>query len=141
MCWFLKLLEPGLDNETLLTFIAGSKPKLLHLKPVHYELLCTQDLPHESSPKDDFASVESMVVHGNSSMRPVNKQKMNAIFPNLTNYLFMEEDYYDNDFSITNNDPKENLNRRDSENSTTSGSSISSEEAKDDDFASFDSSD
>ena len=132
-----------MDNETLLTFIAGSKPKVLHLKPLHYELLCTQDIPQDSSPKDDFATVKDLVVHGNSAMRPVNKEKMNSIFPNLTNYSFLEEEYDDIDISMFNNVSNESLNRRGSNSSTSSSSSnssVSSNEENEDDFVSAESS-
>ena len=129
-----------MDNETLLTFIAGSKPKVLHLKPLHYELLCTQDIPQDSSPKDDFVTVEDLVVHGNSTMRPVNKEKMNSIFPNLANYLFLEEEYDDIDISMFNNVSNESLNRRGSSSSSSSNSSVSSNEENEDDFVSAESS-
>ena len=129
-----------MDNETLLTFIAGSKPKVLHLKPLHYELLCTQDIPQDSSPKDDFATVEDLVVHGNSTMRPVNKEKMNFIFPNLKNYLFLEEEYDDIDISMFSNVSNESLNRRDSNSSSSSNSSVSSNEENEDEFVSAESS-
>ena len=133
-------MERGLDNETLLTFIADSKPRVLHLKPLHYELLCTQDIPHDSSPNDDFATVEDIVVYGNSTMRPVNKEKMNSIFPNLINYLFLEEEYEDVDSSIFNNVSNESLNSRGSDSSSSSDSSNSSDEEKEDNFVSAESS-
>ena len=133
-------MERGLDNETLLTFIADSKPRVLHLKPLHYELLCTQDIPQDSSPKDDFATVEDLVVYGNSTLRPVNKEKMNAIFPNLTNYLFLEEEYVDIDISMFSNVSNESLDRRGSNSSSSSNSSVSSSEENEDDFVSAESS-
>ena len=124
----------------MLTFIAGSKPKVLHLKPLHYELLCTQDIPQDSSPKDDFVTVEDLVVHGNSTIRPVNKEKMTSIFPNLKNYLFLEEEYDDIDISMFSNVSNESLNRRDSNSSSSSNSSVSSDKENDDDFVSAESS-
>ena len=124
----------------MLTFIAGSKPKVLHLKPRHYELLCTQDLPPDSAPEVDFATIEDIVIHGNSEMRPVNKEKMNSIFPNLTNYLFLEEEYFEPDCSILNNITNESLNDHDSNTSSSSSSSGPSDDENDADFVSADSS-
>ena len=129
-----------MDIETLLTFIAGSKPKVLHLKPRHYELLCTQDLPPDSAPEVDFATVEDIVIHGNSEMRPVNKEKMNSIFPNLKNYLFLEEEYFEPDCSILNDISNESINEHGSNTSSSSGSSSSSDDENDGDFVSANSS-
>lgn len=123
----------------MLTFIAGSKPKVLHLKPRHYELLCTQDLPPDSSPEVDFATVEDIVIHGNSEMRPVNKEKMKSIFPNLRNYLFLEEEYFDPDCSIFNEISNESFNELNSDTSSSSGSSCSSDDENDGDIVSADS--
>ena len=83
----LQLLERGLNIETLLMVTADTKPKILHLKPHHYLLLANQDIPLLSSQKE-YCSVECIVVHGTSDLDTPNKEKLNAIFPNLLLYNF-----------------------------------------------------
>lgn len=140
---YYQVLGSGLNIETLLMAIADAKPKTLHLKPEHYLLLSIQTIPLISS-KDDFSSVECIKVHGNSNIPSVDKEKLNAIFPNLQTHTFLEGEYYEY-YESKMYVPLEkqetlNLNRRDSKTSTTSSSSSSSKSSNED-FHSVNSSD
>ena len=140
----MQLLERGLNIETLLMVTADTKPKILHLKPQHYLLLSKQDIPLVSS-KQDFSSVECIVVHGSSDLDTPDKQKLNTIFPNLQTHTFLEGEYYEC-YEPRASIPRENqknvtFERRDSNSSTTSStSSVASKSSSSDDFLSADSS-
>ena len=139
-----QLLERGLNIETLLMVTADTKPKILHLKPHHYLLLSTQDIPLLSSQKE-FDSVECIVVHGTSDLDTPDKEKLNAIFPNLKTHTFLEGEYYEcyePRGSISQENQKNvTFERRDSNSSTASStSSVSSKSSDSDDFLSADSS-
>ena len=142
----MQLLQRGLNIETLLMVTADTKPKVLHLKPEHYVLLSTQDIPLISS-KKDFSSVECVVVHGRSDLsKPVDKERLNTIFPNLQTHTFLEGEYYEcyePKSSVPQDQQKHvNFERRDSNVSSTSSSSVSSNKSSsNDDYLSVNSSD
>ena len=89
-----QLIESANIIKTLLMLIADTKPKVLHLKPKHYQLLCNHGIQLNYS-KEYFTSVECIVVHGNSNLPKDHKQKSYTLFPNLNTYRFLDNEYYE----------------------------------------------
>ena len=120
---------------------ADTKPKILHLKPEHYNLLSQQTIPLISS-KDDFSSVECIVVHGKSDLAPVNKENLCTLFPNLNTHIFLEDEYYEcYKPKAQDTQRRVKFDRQESKSSTSSYNSSSHKSSSSDDFLSVDSSD
>ena len=146
------MLQRSLSIETLLMVTADTKPKVLHLKPEHYHLLSSHKLGSDSIDKHEFSSVECIIIHGSYKLPPANKEKLNAIFPNLQTHTFLEGEYFETYESKTrkNSDKQRHVNfkRSDSKFSSNSDASTesrrsstsSSSSSSSDDFLSVDSS-
>ena len=110
--------------------IADTRPKVLHLKPEHYQLLSNHNIQSNSVGKDELGSVECIIVHGSCNLPPINKERLNTIFPNLQTHTFLEGEYYEVYESKPHktSDKKKHVNfkRNDSKSSTNSDSSTSS---------------
>ena len=131
--------------------ISDTQPKVLHLKPEHYQVLSEHNIPSNSGENRCFSSVECIIVHGNCNLPPVNKERLDTMFPNLQAHTFLEGEYYEvYESKPHNNSDKQrhvNFKRRDSNSSSSSDasttsrkSSYSSSSSSNDEFLSVDSS-
>ena len=128
---------------------ADTRPKVLHLKPEHYRLLSTYKVPSDLG-NNGFSSVECIIVHGSCNLLPIDKEKLNAIFPSLQTHTFLEGDYYEGYepkvIKSSDNQRHVNFKRCDSKASTNSDTSkvstksSTSSNSSNDDFLSIDSS-
>ena len=146
------MLQRSLSIETLLMVISDTQPKVLHLKPEHYQLLSDHNIAFNSGGNKDFSSVECIIVHVNCNLPAINKERLDAMFPNLQAHTFLEGEYYEvyESKSHKNSDKQRHVNfiRRDSDSSTSSDASTtsrksscsSSSSSSNDEFLSVDSS-
>ena len=127
--------------------ISDTQPKVLHLKPEHYQALSEHNIPLNSGENRGFSSVECIIVHGNCNLPPVNKERLDTMFPNLQAHTFLEGEYYEvyESKPHKNSDKQRHVNfqRRDSNSSTSSDASTTSSgsnSSSNDEFLSVDSS-
>ena len=127
--------------------ISDTQPKVLHLKPEHYQALSEHNIPLNSGENRGFSSVECIIVHGNCNLPPVNKERLDTMFPNLQTHTFLESEYYEvyESKPHKNSDKQRHVNfkRRDSNSSTSSDASTTSSgssSSSNDEFLSVDSS-
>merc|ERR1719347_319779 len=55
---YYQLLQRSLSIETLLMVMSDTQPKVLHLKPEHYQLLSDHNIAFNSGGNRDFSCVE-----------------------------------------------------------------------------------
>ena len=132
--------------------ISDTRPKVLHLKPEHYQVLSAHNIPSNSGGNRDFSSVECIIVHGMCSLPPINKERLDAMFPNLQAHTFLEGEYYEvyesKPHKNSNKQRHVNFKRRDSNSSNSSDASTrsrksscsSNSSSSNDEFLSVDSS-